>query len=268
MNAVSLGPLVLAADRFAVVLGMLVFVLVAGMLARRVDARFAGWSWWVLLGGIAAARLGHVLVNWSSFMQEPWRVVALWQGGFHWPSAAVAVAASVVLVLRSGRLRLWALLPLALAVVVWNTTLQLTTSSQNVALPAMTFAMLDGGTYPLDAPSGTPRVVNLWATWCPPCRREMPMMADVAATTDGLDFVFANQGEDAQRIDAYLADVGLSLELVLLDQFRDLARHYGAPGLPTTLFIAADGTLQHAHLGEISREVLQARIAALLDDQP
>ena len=51
---------------------------------------------------------------------------------------------------------------------------------------------------------------------------------------------------------------------VLLDSFGDLARHYGAPGLPATLFIGADGVLRHAHLGEISRETLQSRISGLL----
>jgi thiol-disulfide isomerase/thioredoxin len=108
-----------------------------------------------------------------------------------------------------------------------------------------------------------PRVVNLWATWCPPCRREMPMMAELAADTEGVAFVFANQGEGKQAVRRYLASAGLSLETILIDPFSALSRFYGAPGLPATLFIDAEGILRHAHLGEISREVLQSNIDRL-----
>lgn len=107
-------------------------------------------------------------------------------------------------------------------------------------------------------------VINLWASWCPPCRREMPMMAELARSTEAAEFVFANQGENRDSIDRYLADNGISLDHVLLDSFGDLARHYGAPGLPATLFVGPDGVLEHAHLGEISREALQSRISGLL----
>lgn len=264
MNAVSLGPLVLASDRFAVVLGIFAFILATGFLTRRIDDRFHAWSWSVLLGGIAVARLGHVVLHWDNFAAEPLRILALWQGGFHWPGGLAAIALSVFLVLRTARLRLWALLPLALSLVVWNTAWQLTGGTQAIALPAATFTTLAGGEHLLATESESPKVINLWATWCPPCRREMPMMADVAASTDGTEFIFANQGESRQAVERYLTAAGLSLETVLLDQFGDLARHYGAPGLPATLFIGPDGTLRHAHLGEISRETLQSRISGLL----
>lgn len=263
MNSVSLGPLAMAADRFAVVLGIFTFVLATGMLARRVDQRFHAWSWWVLISGIAAARLGHVLLHWQSFAAEPLRIFALWQGGFYWPAAAAAVGLTVLLVLRTARLRLWALLPLALGLFVWNTAWQLSGETLAIALPVVSFETLSGGDHTLGAKPGTPKVINLWASWCPPCRREMPMMADVAATTAGTDFIFANQGESRQVVERYLAAAGLSLDTVVLDQFGQLGRHYRAPGLPATLFIGGDGVLRHAHLGEISREVLQANIDRL-----
>lgn len=134
MNAVSLGPLVLAADRFAVILGIATFILVTGIIARQIDARFHAWPWWALLGGIAAARLGHVALHWQSFAAEPLGVFALWEGGFHWPTALAAIVLSVFLFLRTTRLRLWALLPLALALVVWNAACQLTGRTQAIAL--------------------------------------------------------------------------------------------------------------------------------------
>lgn len=263
MNAVSLGPLVLADDRFAVVLGLFVFMIVTGIISRRVDPRFNAWSWWAFLGGLAAARLGHVLLHLQSFQAEPLRVFALWQGGFYWPTGAAAVAVSLFLVLSSARQRLWALLPLALAVVVWNTSWQLTGGTRPLAVPERAFETLAGASYRLGERDGMPRVVNLWATWCPPCRREMPMMAELAAATEGVAFVFANQGEGKQAVRRYLESAGLSLETILIDPFSELSRFYDAPGLPATLFIDAEGILRHAHLGEISREVLQSNIDRL-----
>lgn len=263
MGAVSIGPLVLAADRFAVVLAIFLFSIVTGILARRVDPAFHRWSWWVVIGGIVAARLGHVALHWQSFAEEPWRIPAFWQGGFFWPAGAAAVALTLALVLTNARQRLWALLPLALSLVVWNVTWQLTSGTNAAPLPANTFQSLEGAPVSLDNTSGKPMVVNLWASWCPPCRREMPMMAKVAESSAAADFVFANQGEGRERVAGYLAAENLVLRTALLDPFSELSRHYGAVGLPMTLFIGADGVLKHAHFGEISREILQSNIARL-----
>ncbi|MBS3652550.1 TlpA family protein disulfide reductase [Pseudaminobacter sp. 19-2017] len=263
MNAVTLGPLVLAADRYAVVLGIFAFVLITAMLTRRIDGRFQAWSSWVLFGGGAAARAGHVVVHWNTFTKEPLRIFAFWDGGFYWPAGLAAVLLSVLLVLRTARLRLWSLLPLAVGLAVWNTAWQLSGGTSAIALPASTFETLAGGQHALGAAGTAPKVINLWASWCPPCRREMPMMAEVAAASEGTEFIFANQGESRDVIKRYLEDAGVSLNTVLLDPFGGLARHYGAPGLPATLFVGADGTLKHAHLGEISRETLQSRISEL-----
>ncbi|MFU0507653.1 TlpA family protein disulfide reductase, partial [Pseudaminobacter sp. NGMCC 1.201702] len=146
-----------------------------------------------------------------------------------------------------------ALLPLALALVVWNTAWQLSSGTAANALPASTFESLAGEKQALAA-GGKPKVINLWASWCPPCRREMPMMAKTATSAEGIQFIFANQCE-------------IALDTVLLDRFGDLGRHYGAPGLPATLFIDKHGVLKHAHLGEISRETLQSQFGELRSDK-
>jgi len=264
MTAVTLGPLVLSAERFAVLLGLAVFLVVTGVLSRRVDRRFDTWSWWVLIAGVAAARLGHVAVHWRSFAEEPLRAFALWEGGFFWPTAAGAIALLVGFGLRTARLRLWALVPLAAALFTWNVTWHLLGTTPATPVPDTAFPTLDGRRLDLSA-TDRPQVVNLWATWCPPCRREMPMMADVAAAAEGVDVIFANQGESGQTVTDYLSQAGLTLDTVVLDSLSELSRHYGTRGLPVTLFIDTDGTLRDAHLGEISREVLQSGIQELND---
>src|SRR3546814_20828824 len=92
-------------------------------------------------------------------------------------------------------LRLWSLLPLALGLVVWNTTLQLAGAAAGQAPPEISLEQLEGPPIALAANSGKPRVVNLWATWCPPCRREMPVLAEAARDAEDVEFLFVNQGE-------------------------------------------------------------------------
>ncbi len=263
MNAVSIGPFLFSAERFSVLLGMAVFLLVCWGLSRRVDGRFEAWSWWVVFAGAAAARLGHVAVYWRSFAEEPWRAFAFWQGGFFWPAAVAAVLALVLLGLKTQTQRLWAIAPLLAGLFVWNVAWQLAGGAPATPAPQAQFATLAGERYDLAA-AGRPQVVNLWASWCPPCLREMPMMAEVAAQTEGADFVFANQGESGRVVQSYLDEAALDLETVVLDPVNQLSRHYDARGLPVTLFLGADGALRGLHVGEISREVLQARISELL----
>src|SRR5690606_34918751 len=98
---------------------------------------------------MVAARIGHVALHWQNFAAEPLRVFAVWDGAFYWPAGAAAVLASVFLALSTARLRLWALLPLALALVVWNTAWQLTGGTQAIALPASAFRTLTGDVYSL-----------------------------------------------------------------------------------------------------------------------
>lgn len=263
MDAIAIGPLVMAADRFAVGLGIFVFTASTAMIARRVDTRFDAWSWSVLIGGILAARLGHVMVHWPSFAREPWRIPALWDGGFYWPAAAALICLSILFVLKTMRQRLWSLVPLGLALITGNTAWQLTGGAQAIELPNISVSTFAGEAHSVGVKTNRPRVINLWATWCPPCRREMPMMAEVSASTGGVEFYFANQGEGRNAIAGYLAKEGLEFKTILVDQFSELSQHYGARGLPATLFIDADGVLKHAHLGEISRENFEASIARL-----
>lgn len=267
MNAVSLGPLVMDASRFSVILGMFVFLVGAGILSRKIDERFNNWAWVALLFALIGARAGHVILNWTSFSQEPMRIFSVWQGGFYWPGAVIGLALSFFFVLKDYKQRLWAFAPVLAALFIWNSTNMLTNPAQALSVPDQVFEAYQGEGFSLASTHGKPQVVNLWASWCPPCRREMPMMADMALNNDAVDFTFANQGEGRAAINKYLDKEELKLPRLLIDQFSDLSRHYGAPGLPATLFIGADGVLKNAHLGEISREVLQEKIDRLLDGQ-
>jgi len=267
MNAISFGPFAFDAERFAVIAGMIAFLTAASVLAHKVDDRLGRWSSWTALLGLTAARLGHVLQHSGSFATEPWRILAVWQGGFSWSGGAAGVTVMLVLLfLRNGKLAGWAMASVVAGIVATAATLASTYSGTQVPPTTSVFHFLSGAETTIGG-SGRPTVLNLWATWCPPCRRELPMMAELAASTAGIDFVFANQGEHAAEIADYLRSANLNLPQAVLDPQLLLSRHYSAVGLPATLFLAADGTLAGSHLGEISREVLAQKIQELKSEK-
>jgi len=270
MNAVVIGPFVFAPDRFAAILAIAAFLFLSGILARKVDERFSSWAWGASVSFIVGARIGHVLQHAGSFLAEPLRAFYIWQGGFMIEAGvALAIAYTLFRFRRELKLTLWTALPSAAAAYVAFFVLQLTAGTPATPLPTGdTYRTLAGEQFNPPDLEGQPVVINLWATWCPPCRREMPMMADVAANTDDARLVFVNQGEGQEIIQRYLTAENLDLEHVVLDGLGEFGRHYEVPGLPATFFIGSDGMLQSVHMGEISREGLLSGIAALQDDQP
>jgi len=262
MNAVAIGPFVFAPDRFAAILAIAAFLALSEILARKVDQRLSVWAWGATIAFIVGARAGHVIQHAGSFLAEPLRVLYIWQGGF-----MIAAGVALALVYTAFRFRhelrlvLWTLLPGVAAAYVAFFVLQLTAGAPSTPLPpGNMYRTLAGAPFEPSKLEGQPTVINLWATWCPPCRREMPMMADVAASSDDARFVFVNQGEGMNVIERYLAAENLELDHVVLDALGEFGRHYEAPGLPATLFIGSDGMLQSVHMGEISREGLLAGI--------
>src|SRR5690606_29306602 len=91
MNAFTIGPLMFSSDRLAAVLAIAPLLAGAELLARTVDRRFAGWTWRAAVAFFLAARLGHLIRHFDSFAAEPWRVLAIWQGGFMIPAGIAAV---------------------------------------------------------------------------------------------------------------------------------------------------------------------------------
>jgi len=129
-------------------------------------------------------------------------------------------------------------------------------------LPALNFQSLQGQTVPLTAFKGKPAVVNLWATWCPPCVREMPVLQQAQVDRPGVNFVFLNQGESAAKVDAWLRARNLGLNNVLLDEARTAGAAFKQSALPMTLFFDAQGRLVSTRIGELSQATLAERLAA------
>lgn len=259
----SLGPWAISVDQLWLILAF-VAALIAGHLASRgrapkpTDALFT-----LALAGLVAARVAFVLRYWPEYANHPLGMIDIRDGGFDTVGGLVGMAFYASFkVARQPQLRRPLGAAMLAGALVWAATggalslMQSTPSSR----PDVKLATLDGQSVTLDAIAARhpqqPMVVNLWASWCPPCRAEMPMLAAAQAHNPNVTFVFANQGESARAARKFLSSESLNLNNVLLDSGRRLARSVGTQAYPTTLFYNAAGRLVDRHTGMLSRATL------------
>lgn len=116
----------------------------------------------------------------------------------------------------------------------------------------------------LSALSGRPVLVNLWATWCKPCRDEMPLLqANYERYRTQVQFLGVDTQDATEPAAEFLADVGITYPQVV-DLDGDLLNHLRIPGLPVTVVLDADGRIAGKHIGELD----QASIDDLLAKVP
>lgn len=127
-----------------------------------------------------------------------------------------------------------------------------TTGMPQKGFPAPDFALqsLEGETVRLSDFRGRPVVVNFWATWCAPCRAELPAMQKVADKygDQGLVFLLLNQAEKPATVKEFLDSLDVDM-LTLLDSEGRASGRYRVRGLPTTVFIGPDGTIADIVIG-------------------
>ncbi len=132
--------------------------------------------------------------------------------------------------------------------------------------PEFEIELLDGSEVRLSDYRGRVVWVNFWATWCPPCRREMPEMEELAAqyTDAGLTVIGVNLREKQEDVAAYVDRLGLTFDIGL-DRDGSAAAEYRVGGLPTHFFIDEHGVLQAAQYGPMDREIMEERLRSVLD---
>ena len=265
MLTINVGPLALAVPHVLLLVSLLLAMLTGWWVGRRSERNPEQQLFRLLLAALLVARLAFVLAYFEHFRDEPWRVIDIRDGGFiAWPGVLAAVLLGAWLAWRDGSLRKplgWAM---AVGVLSWGfATFALHAFEQGTRLPEMALRDDQGQSVALQDFVGKPLVINLWATWCPPCRREMPVLAEAQRNESELTFLFVNQGEGERVIADYLNAEGLGLENVLLDTGGRLGQHVGSTALPTTLFYDAQGRQIGNHLGELSRASLAQALEKL-----
>lgn len=271
MLSISLGPLALPVRP-------LIWMLVvwgAASLARRLappewGQRAENRVWGAAGLGLLAARLTHVIWQADAYGANPWAVVDVRDGGWFAPAGWVVASGWLAwLGWQQPMLRRalgWAATG---AVLIWTAGLALVLMTDGPSArqqaPDVLLTELNGSRT-LRLPqliAGKPTVVNLWATWCGPCRAEMPTLAAAQQRTPEVAFVFVNQGESPAKVAAYVQQSGLGLTHVWLDPDSRLGPAAGSQGLPTTLFFDATGKRVDAHFGMLNAAALQVQVDRL-----
>jgi thiol-disulfide isomerase/thioredoxin len=216
-----------------------------------------------------AARISFVAVYWAHYRNDPWQVIDLRDGGFlAWPGVIVVLLATLYRGWRRPGLRRPLGFGVASGLAFWLlATFSLSIYEQGTRLPEITLKNAAGEVVQLADYKGGPLVINLWATWCPPCRREMPVLENAQQHRPDLTFLFVNQAESMQSVATFLETQGLSLTNVLFDGGGRLSQAVGSMALPTTLFYSPEGRLLGSHLGELSEASL-ARALENFDTVP
>ena len=133
--------------------------------------------------------------------------------------------------------------------------------SSSTGLPDVELERLGtDGTYAVAGP-GEPRALNLWATWCAPCRAELPAFDAVAARTDDVAIIGVNVGDTGEDAADLVAELGLSFDQVL-DPNAAIQRTLKITGMPATIFVDESGEILQVHNGELT----EAELEALLDE--
>jgi len=144
----------------------------------------------------------------------------------------------------------------------------------NRPAPPFTVPTIDGGTVSLDSYKGQVVLLNFWATWCEPCKREMPALesAHQELGDQGLAIIGVNltddelvQGHNQEAIAAFIAQYGVTYPTAL-DLDGELTNAYRVFPLPTSFFIDGEGRIRYVHIGELTREDVQARFLELKEE--
>jgi peroxiredoxin len=133
--------------------------------------------------------------------------------------------------------------------------------------PAPAFDLLDtaGHRVSLADYRGKVVVMNLWASWCPPCRAEMPDLQRLSSldAARGVEVVGVNQGESAQRASAFAQSLRITYP-IWLDDRQQYGRLYTALGLPTTVIVGRNGVVVAGYDGALSFDQLQTDVAGAI----
>ncbi len=135
--------------------------------------------------------------------------------------------------------------------------------------PDFTLVNLEGEPVRLADTRGQTVILNFWATWCPPCRVEMPDLqaAYERHAADGLVILALDQDESAEQVHAFFDQMGLTFT-PLLDVANLVADRYGVHSYPTSIFLDTEGRIVAIHRGLMTGEQLDGYLAPLLAAAP
>ncbi len=196
MLTFTLGTFAIALNRLLLISALALATFVGWRVAKRGGENPESALFSLFLMGMLAARIAFVALYWSHYRNDPWQIIDLRDGGFlAWPGVIVLLLAALYRGWRRPALRR----PLGFGVVsgvaFWLlATLSLNIYEQGTRLPDIALRNAAGEKIKLSDYQGGPLVINLWATWCPPCRREMPVLENAQQQRPDPDVLVRQSG--------------------------------------------------------------------------
>jgi len=118
----------------------------------------------------------------------------------------------------------------------------------------------DGQTLRLSTYRGKVVVVNFWATWCPPCREEMPALQRVAASEADVVVLEVDLMESADKARSFLDSLALDRLQLVLDTDGATTRRFGVLTLPSTFFVDRDGVIRHLEFTPMNEQQIRTGV--------
>lgn len=264
MDGLRVGPLFLSSHGLAILLGIAVALVAARLLDRRRALALGNSLTNMGLAGLLAGRLAWVALHPEDY-GSPLDILVVRDGGFELAAAffaALLAGAWSTRGLRAARIPLAA--SATAGIVAWSLAFMAVEAEfARTPIPDIVVRRLDGTPQRLADFKGKPLFINLWATWCPYCRREMADLMAAQRANPDLTFLLINQGETQQEVETFLRKEGLPGTAVLMDPGSLALDGWNARGLPTTLIYDSSGTLLDRTSGTLSRTAIAQRVEAI-----
>lgn len=277
MNAVALGPFMLSAEVIYLIASVVTFFLGAELLQGfwrkrkpEAPARFSQWAQSCFWLGLVGGRLGYVGMHVESYQHDWLSVLYFWQSGYSIEAVLILCAALTFWYLRPRAALVSGLAWLMLVALLWSCLITWAPLHQKKEqfLPDLTLPLLEQKGITAEALVLSQQqgavILNLWASWCGPCRREMPSLVKFAEAHPEVRLWLVNQGESPQMVRRFIEtnDEPIPERLILLDPNQSLIQAVDGVGLPITLAYR-DGRLIDSHVGEVNHARLREMALAI-----
>lgn len=237
--------------------------------------------------GVLGARLGYVIANWSAFRTEPWTGIYVWQPGYlPYVGVMAGTAYAFWRIGRGSQSKRWLHLrvlcsgyaggavALGAMVAALYAFAPPTLLGRGDQVPDFALVDLDGNIVRLSDLAGRGLILNFWATWCPPCRREMPLLDEIHAEygPQGLSVIGIDLDESPDVVSRFLVETGVRYPVWVdpvplpanQEGTRAIHERFGGAGLPITVFVDRSGTVRDVHVGELNRAFLLEQAKGIL----
>jgi thiol-disulfide isomerase/thioredoxin len=130
-------------------------------------------------------------------------------------------------------------------------------------VPDFSLVLLNGEKISKDSLAGRPYLINFWATWCPPCKEEMPLIEKIHVNhPDSIFVVGVNVDEGEQIVEKFIQDMNITLS-VGIDRGGGISRAFFARSLPITYFVDSEGIIRAQLLGALTEATAETYLNAV-----